>query len=124
MTVDAGTREVPQELRDRAVRLVRESDRAIAQIAADFGIHREALRTWVGQAEDDAEQRSEQLASAERPSRPLRGPCRCAVLLLQIIDVHEANYGVSGVCRVHKQLQGTRSARIGADGWAVRRSGG
>jgi putative transposase len=30
---------------------------------------------------------------------------RDAVLLQQIIDVHEANYGVYGVRRVHKQLQ-------------------
>ncbi len=37
----------PQELRDRAVRLALESGRPIAQIAADLGIHREALRTWV-----------------------------------------------------------------------------
>ena len=62
----APPRKYPQELRDRAVRLVKESDRPIAQIAADLGIHREALRTWVRQAEVDAGQRPEQLTSAER----------------------------------------------------------
>ncbi|WP_084265337.1 transposase [Actinomadura macra] len=32
-------RKYPLELRERAVRLARESDRPIAQIAADLGIH-------------------------------------------------------------------------------------
>lgn len=40
-------RKYPQELRERAVRLEPESDRPIAQIAADLGFTREALRTWV-----------------------------------------------------------------------------
>jgi transposase len=48
------------------VRLVLESDRPIAQIAADLGIHREALRLWVRQAEADADRRPEQLSTAER----------------------------------------------------------
>ncbi|MFC4049973.1 transposase [Actinomadura syzygii] len=56
----------PRSLRDRAVRLVREPDWPIAQIAADLGIHREALRTWVCQPEADAGQRSEQLTSVGR----------------------------------------------------------
>ena len=36
----------PDELRERAVRLVLESGRPIAHIAKDLGIHREALRQW------------------------------------------------------------------------------
>lgn len=64
----AAPRKYPQELRERAVRLALESDRPITQIAADLGIHREAPRTWVrqAQAQADAGQRSEQLTSAER----------------------------------------------------------
>jgi transposase len=62
----AAPRKYPQELRDRAVRLAMESDRPIAQIAADLGIHREALRTWVRQAQANAGRRPEQLTSAER----------------------------------------------------------
>ena len=62
----APPRKYPQELRDRAVRLALESDRLIAQIAADLGIHREALRTWVRQAQADSGSRSEQLTSVER----------------------------------------------------------
>lgn len=62
----AAPRKYPQELRDRAVRLVLESDRPIAQIAADLGVHREALRLWVRQAEADGGQRPEQLSTAER----------------------------------------------------------
>ena len=62
----AAPRKYPQELRDRAVRLVLESDRPIAQIAKDLGIHREALRLWVRQAEADAGRRPEQPTCAER----------------------------------------------------------
>lgn len=62
----AAPRQCPQGLGDRAVRLVMESGRPIAQIAADLGIHREALRTWVRQAEADAGKRPERLTSAER----------------------------------------------------------
>jgi transposase-like protein len=43
---------------------VLESDRPIAQMAADLGIHREALRLWVRQAEADAGQRPEDDADA------------------------------------------------------------
>jgi transposase-like protein len=46
------------------VRLVLESDRPIAQIAKDLGIHHEALRLWVRQAEADAGRRPEQPTSA------------------------------------------------------------
>ena len=62
----AAPRKYPQELRDRAVRLALESDRPLAQIAADLGIHREALRTWVRQARADAGKRPEQPTTAER----------------------------------------------------------
>jgi integrase len=57
----AAPRKYPQELRDRAVWLALESDRPLAQIAADLGIHREALRTWVRQAQADASKRWVQL---------------------------------------------------------------
>ncbi|GGU37908.1 transposase [Actinomadura welshii] len=66
MTAMAAPRKYPQELRERAVRLALESDRPIAQIAADLGIHRESLRTWVRQAQADAGKRPEQLTSVER----------------------------------------------------------
>jgi transposase len=48
-------RKYPEELRERAVRLYFDSDgRPIAHVARDLGIHREALRQWVRQAEADA----------------------------------------------------------------------
>jgi transposase len=43
----------PPELRERATRLAMGSDRPIAQVAADLGIHPEALRKWVRAAEAD-----------------------------------------------------------------------
>jgi transposase len=56
----------PDELRERAVRLVFESQRPIAHVAGDLGVHKEALRLWVRQAEADAGSRNDRLTSAER----------------------------------------------------------
>jgi transposase len=50
-------RKYPQELIDRGVRLVFESGRPIAQVAADLGMHPEALRKRVRQAEIDTGRR-------------------------------------------------------------------
>lgn len=47
-------RKYSEELRERAVRLYSESNRPIAHVARDLGVHREALRQWVRQAEADA----------------------------------------------------------------------
>ena len=55
-----------RELLARGVRLALESERPIAQIAADLGIHPEALRKRVRQAEADGGKRPELLSSAER----------------------------------------------------------
>jgi transposase len=54
------------ELRERAVRLVFESQRPIAHVARDLGIHKEALRLWVRQAEADAGTRNDRLTTEER----------------------------------------------------------
>ncbi len=53
------------ELMARGVRLVFESGRPVAQVAADLGIHPEALRKRVRRAEVDAGKR-DGLASDER----------------------------------------------------------
>ena len=59
-------RKYSDELRERAVRLYFESDRPIAHVARDLGVHREALRQWVRQAEADTGRRPELLSSDER----------------------------------------------------------
>ncbi len=51
---------------DRGVRLVFESGRPIAQVAADLGVHLEALRKRVRQAEADSGQRTDLLSTQER----------------------------------------------------------
>ena len=48
------------------MRLVAESGRPIAHVAKDLGVGAEALRLWVRQAEADAGQRKDLLASGER----------------------------------------------------------
>jgi transposase len=76
----------PDELRERATRLVIDARRdpasavgAIRRIADQLGIHPEALRVWVKQAETDAGQRpgttssdADRIAALERENRELR----------------------------------------------------
>ena len=62
----ARPRKYPDELRERAVRLVFESKRPIAHVAQDLGIHKESLRNWVRQAEADSGRRRDLLTSEER----------------------------------------------------------
>jgi len=54
------------ELRERAVRLVFESQRPISHVARDLGMHPETLRLWVRQAEADAGTRNDRLTTEER----------------------------------------------------------
>jgi transposase len=54
------------EFRERAVRVARESDRPIAAVARDLGIHHETLRVWVRQDEADDGTRADRLTTAER----------------------------------------------------------
>ncbi|MFE6423834.1 IS3 family transposase [Streptomyces enissocaesilis] len=58
-------RKYPDELRERAVREVRATGRPIAHVAKDLGIHKEALRGWVRQAEADHGERDDRLTTAE-----------------------------------------------------------
>ena len=62
----ARPRKYPDELRERAVRLVSESKRPIAHVAQDLGVHKESLRHWVRQAEADSGRRRDLLTSEER----------------------------------------------------------
>ena len=52
----AAPKKYPDELRARAVRLYRESDPkpVIRRLAEQLGVHHEALRNWIRQAEADA----------------------------------------------------------------------
>ncbi len=56
----------PPEFRERAVRIARESDRPIAAVARDLGMHHETLRVWVRQDEADDGTTSDRLTTAER----------------------------------------------------------
>src|SRR6266536_1363861 len=62
----ARPRKYSDELRERAVRFYFESDRPIAHVARDLGIHKEALRQWVRRAEADEGRRPELLTTNER----------------------------------------------------------
>jgi len=56
----AAPKKYPDELRARAVRLYRESEPkpTIRRLAEHLGVHHEALRNWIRQAEADAGERS------------------------------------------------------------------
>src|SRR5436305_7208108 len=62
----ARPKKYPDELIARGVRLALESERPIAHIAADLGIHSETLRKKVRQAEADSGARPELTSSSER----------------------------------------------------------
>jgi transposase len=82
----AAQRKYPEELRERAVKMVfevRERDGKghgeIARVGRQLGIHPEALRTWIRQAEIDGGQRpgtmtddKQRIAELEREVRELR----------------------------------------------------
>jgi transposase len=56
----------PPELIERGVRLALESERPIAHVADDLGIHRETLRKRVRQAEADSGKRGSIITTQER----------------------------------------------------------
>lgn len=56
----------PQQFRDEAIRLVRESGKTRAQIARDLGIAEQSLYTWLKQADLDRGRRSDGLTTDER----------------------------------------------------------
>jgi transposase len=82
----AAQRKYPEELRERAVKLVfevRDQDGKgrgeLARVARQLGVHPEALRTWVRQAEIDggirpgtSSEDSRRIAELEREVRELR----------------------------------------------------
>ena len=57
----AAPKKYPDELRERAVRLYRESDPrpTFRGLAEQLGVHHEALRNWVRQAEADKGERDD-----------------------------------------------------------------
>lgn len=64
----AAPRKYSLELRERAVRMYRtaEPKPQIKKLALDLGVHPEALRGWIRQAEADAGERDDRPTTAER----------------------------------------------------------
>ena len=63
----AAPRKYPTELRERAVRLYFESDPrpVVRRLAEQLGVHHEALRTWIRQAQADRGERTDQPSTTE-----------------------------------------------------------
>jgi transposase-like protein len=62
----ARSKKYPEELMQRAVRIALESERPVAHVAHDLGIHPETLRKRVRRAEADSGRRNDLLSSEER----------------------------------------------------------
>ena len=63
---DAKSEEVPEELLERATRLVFESGRPIAHVARDLGVPSETLRVYVRRVEANDGRRNDVLSDGER----------------------------------------------------------
>ena len=63
----AAPKKYPTELRERAVRLYFESDPrpVVRRLTEQLGIHHEALRTWIRQAQADRGERTDQPTTPE-----------------------------------------------------------
>jgi transposase len=61
-----GARRYPEELLERATRLVFESGRPVAHVARDLGVPSETLRKYVRQVEASEGRRKDVLSSEER----------------------------------------------------------
>ena len=63
----AAPKKYPTELRERAVRLYRESDPkpVIRHLAQQLGVHHEALRNWIRQDQADHGERTDRPATTE-----------------------------------------------------------
>lgn len=68
-------RKYPLELRERAVRMYRtaEPKPVIRRMAEELGVHHEALRNWIRQAEADAGERDDLLTTEEKEVRRRSG---------------------------------------------------
>ena len=106
------------ELRERAVRLVFESGRPIAHVAADLGVGAESLRGWVRQAEADSGQRKDRQTTDERK--------RLKALERENRELRQANQilkSASGVFRPRSSTEPRGGERIyrRAEGGRLRR---
>ena len=67
-SIMAAPRKYSLELRERAVQMYRTTEPRpqIKKLAVDLGVHPEALRGWIRQAEADAGERDDRLTTDER----------------------------------------------------------
>ncbi|WP_331755200.1 transposase (plasmid) [Streptomyces sp. NBC_00846] len=96
----AAPRKYSLELRERAVRMYRTADPKpqIKKLAVDLGVHPEALRGWIRQAEADAGERDDRLTTDERAElTALRAMCRFGVSGL--VSVTVCQFGVFSLVR-------------------------
>ena len=129
----AAQRKYPEELRERAVKMVseiRERDGKghgeLARVGRQLGVHPEALRSWVKQAEIDGGERpgtttgdKQRIAELEREVRELRR----ANEILKAASAYFARNSTRGcrASRVRRFAQGPVRCRAGLRGPGISR---
>ncbi|WP_190816586.1 transposase [Saccharopolyspora pogona] len=91
----AAPKKYPDELRERAVRLYRKSN-LIRRLAAQLGVHPEALRNWIRQDEADRGDRGDRPTTSE---------------VEELRRLRKENAELRPAPRVWDQCRGTQAAR-------------
>lgn len=90
----AANRKYPNEVRERAVRLYRESDPkpVIAQLARQLNVHPEALRNWIRQDEADRGERDDWPTAMIEENRRLRAEVKDLRAVNEVLSAASAYF--------------------------------
>ena len=124
----------PKEFREDVIRVFKDSDSSVAQVAKDFGISEGSLANWMKQADIDGGKRpgptteqQRRITELERENRELRraneilkaastffraGARPATAEVVKFIGVHHERWGVEPICRSLQDAPSTYYAAV------------